>query len=293
MRNWTRSILLSLLLASLCFAPPSKPIRGMQISRTHRLAKNLVGCWLMNEGTGNKLYDLSGYGTTGSFAGGISWTAGKFGSCLTMDGDGDYVDLGTGKFGIDITNQFTVSVWVCINADNPLYTYDNVLKRGTYIHPFVMQYQNKTFRLGVRTTSGTGYATTPTNSVTLGHWHHLALEYNGTDGIFYLDGNYAGTIPRDGETLSVLDGQTTVIGDTANAQADNVMIFNRALSAEEIKALYADPFQMFEEPARQLYAAGGAAAEPERPQIILIGSLTPLTILTASLAFASCKRKAA
>ena len=78
-----------------------------------------------------------------------------------------------------------------------------------------------------------------------------------------------------------------------DGQLDNVNIYDRVLSAEEIKALYADPFQMFEEPARQLYAAGGAAAEPERPQIILIGSLTPLTILTASLAFASCKRKAA
>ena len=57
-----------------------KPILGRGINWGDPLARGLVGYWLMNEGVGNKVYDLSGNGRTGTISGAL-WTAGKFGRC--------------------------------------------------------------------------------------------------------------------------------------------------------------------------------------------------------------------
>jgi hypothetical protein len=44
--------------------PILKPIRGLQLNKSHPLARGLVGCWLLNEGTGHKVFDLSGNSNT-------------------------------------------------------------------------------------------------------------------------------------------------------------------------------------------------------------------------------------
>ena len=45
--------------------PWQKPYRGIQLNRQHPLARGLVGCWLVNEGTGDKVFDYSGNGNNG------------------------------------------------------------------------------------------------------------------------------------------------------------------------------------------------------------------------------------
>ena len=57
-----------LVLPSLLFAQWSgaKPILGEPIDFSHPLARGLVACWLLNEGGGSKVYDLSGNGHTGT-----------------------------------------------------------------------------------------------------------------------------------------------------------------------------------------------------------------------------------
>jgi hypothetical protein len=40
--------------------PLLKPTRGICLNRNHLLSRGLVGLWLFNEGSGNKVFDLSG-----------------------------------------------------------------------------------------------------------------------------------------------------------------------------------------------------------------------------------------
>ena len=86
-----------------------KPPKGAMLNRGHPLALGLVGCWLMNEGGGNIVNDLSGNGNTGVFVGdGVSWSAGKYGPGISLAGSDDYVSLGTNACILGSIPQFTV-----------------------------------------------------------------------------------------------------------------------------------------------------------------------------------------
>jgi len=85
-----------------------KPRLGTPLNKGHRLSKGLVGCWLMNEGCGGEVFDLSGNKNTGTLSGDTAWAAGKHGSCLSFDGNGDYVTLAGRQF----YGQFTISALV-------------------------------------------------------------------------------------------------------------------------------------------------------------------------------------
>ncbi|MBU0598822.1 LamG domain-containing protein, partial [Patescibacteria group bacterium] len=93
-----------------------KPLLGVQLNRSHPLAKGLVGCWVMNEGAGNKIYDLSGNGNDGSFPGGTAnplWKPGRTGPALKFDGVNDYVEKTSFT---QITSAITISAWIYPNT---------------------------------------------------------------------------------------------------------------------------------------------------------------------------------
>ena len=85
--------------------PSQKPFRGMQINRSHPLAKGLVGCWVMNEATGGKVFDLSGNDNNGTITS-ADWVA----DGLDFNGSSDYVvSIDTNDVG-DYSKDFTVSI---------------------------------------------------------------------------------------------------------------------------------------------------------------------------------------
>jgi len=53
--------------------------------------------------------DVSGNGNNGALIGDSKFLDGKIGQSLYLDGDGDYVELGT---GLNFTNDYSVSVWI-------------------------------------------------------------------------------------------------------------------------------------------------------------------------------------
>ena len=53
------------------------------------MTASLIGCWLMNEGSGDRVFDLSGNGNIGTFGSGAArpfWQGGKSGSSVYFDG---------------------------------------------------------------------------------------------------------------------------------------------------------------------------------------------------------------
>ena len=71
-----------------------KPPLGVPANKGHILCPS-SGLWLMNEGTGNIVQDLSGNGNVGTLAGGPVWEGGKFGSAIKFDGSDDVLDFPT------------------------------------------------------------------------------------------------------------------------------------------------------------------------------------------------------
>ncbi len=72
-----------------------KPLLGRQINWAHPLAKGLVGSWVMNEGSGNKVFDLSGNRNEGTLQNMAEndWVPGESGHALDFDGSDDDGDL--------------------------------------------------------------------------------------------------------------------------------------------------------------------------------------------------------
>jgi hypothetical protein len=60
----------------------------------HPLADHLAACWLLNEGAGLAVHDLSGHRYDGSFSGGPSWQPGPFGHVIEFDGNDDWISMG-------------------------------------------------------------------------------------------------------------------------------------------------------------------------------------------------------
>jgi hypothetical protein len=80
-------------------------------------------------------------------------------------------------------------------------------------------------------------------SVKDGKWHLITGTYNGANIILYLDGNQVaitaatGNISDGGEDITI--GNEAFSGNcTVNGLLDDVRIYNRALSASEVKQLY-------------------------------------------------------
>jgi hypothetical protein len=81
-----------------------KPSLGSTINTNHPLAQGLVGCWLFNEQTGNKIYDLS-KDNHGNLINGVVRNPNNFGS-LKFDGTNDYAE-----FGVLQVTRYTLSIW--------------------------------------------------------------------------------------------------------------------------------------------------------------------------------------
>lgn len=74
--------ILILLLCSVAFGQYQKPMLGMQLNPS--LTNGLIGCWVMNEGCGNKVYDST-----------LNSYTGTLGTTLEWVGDGIYYDAST------------------------------------------------------------------------------------------------------------------------------------------------------------------------------------------------------
>jgi len=180
----------------------------------------LIGFWKFDEGGGSVANDSSGNGNSGTISG-TTWTTGKFGNALNFNGSsGNYVNVSV----IKPNGTYSVSAWV----------YKNSITAHQYI-----------FDARTSDTVGTGYL----------YWDYttVTLHYS-SGGASYVDGVTTNILGSGAWHYVVVSGITLnitsnfVIGSryskeiSWNGTIDEVRIYNRALSASEIKDDYkADP----------------------------------------------------
>ncbi|MDD5524482.1 MAG: DUF2341 domain-containing protein, partial [Smithella sp.] len=206
-------------------------------TQTNILAEsNLKGLWKFEENTGTTAIDDSGNSNTGTFKTGLepTWTTGKKGHALSFV-DGHYIELGTSST-LKPSSAITVEFWKKENSlhDAGIYGYISGYGNGVFIgtwdaggYYFCLQGLSCTFFTASRSST---------------EWQHIAATYDGQYKRFYINGikvreeEIVGTIgyPSDGPTLGYHYGGYNIF----EGYIDELKVYNRALTVEEILAQY-------------------------------------------------------
>ena len=226
------------------FAPPSNT--------------GLVGYWSFDDGAGLSATDFSGKNNTGVFPGGTAnptWVNGKRGKALSFDGSNDYVNAGKAA-GLDLTSTFTIAVWVK-SSENSAAKPQGIIVRANYAgfeYGWMLDKDTaNVFHFRGNGSAGTTYTRNDAGAYsdaayTDQNWHHLTGVNTGGKNYLYVDGvlqavSATEVIGSAGGTRPVVIGHRysdlyTTEARTWNGLIDEVRVYNRALSASEVQALY-------------------------------------------------------
>lgn len=148
---------------------------------------------------------------------------------------------------LHIQNNFTLSCWIRVNKKrgvSPVLDYEFLSKWGPSGKGFAsyvlgVNGDNK-FYLGTYRNKNTTVYTD--NKISLEEWHHVAATFDDGLGTLYVDGEYAGSLSNmDTPQVSITDLSFGARPDnlsTFSGQMDDIYIFERTLSEDEIKVLY-------------------------------------------------------
>ncbi len=214
------------------------------------LLDGLVGYWHLDDPAGSATArDSSGWGNDGTLVGippPTAWVAdGPEGRALSVQGQG-YVDVPHSASIDSITSAVTLAAWMYLQGS--VTDYATAISRqiadgfGQHYHLSVNNAQQAILFI---TTPASGQVVlgSANGAVPQNTWVHLAGTYDGTRARLYLNGVEVQNLPASGpfaaETNPVIlsgNGNTAsrAVSELVPGQLDDVMLYRRALSAEEV-----------------------------------------------------------
>ncbi len=221
--------------------------------------EGLVGCWKLDESSGTTASDSSGNGFSGTLYNGAAWTSGgRFDGAVDLDGVNDYIQVSdntTLKY-MGGTDELTLSAWVYVDSTET--TPGFIISKpwngsGEYNYWLAIDSQRRvTFRLSTTTAAGL----TTTNALSANGWHSVVATVDSSKVMtIYVDGamaargthSLAAGIPVTGDSHTPLAiGTIYPYGPgwagypdhySFDGKIDDVRIYDRAITAEEVAAL--------------------------------------------------------
>ena len=247
--------------------PTSKPEWGAMVDASHVLAQGLTNWFALNEGGGNPRDIVSGAG--GMLTGGIGWTASEAGPCLVKNaasaGTSDYFDTGlrlngssgTIVFRVYLTSAYNNSavdmLWGATNTD---YSTEFSCQKYSDGNVYVGWVSSGERRVIVAASA---------DNWTQNQWQTYALAWSSSGSVLYRNGAQIGSATTAAVT-SALSANILLLNRgginnplTSGTKISDWMVYNRALSAGEVAALYAQPYGLFLPPnTRRFYGAARA-----------------------------------
>ncbi|MEK6927925.1 MAG: LamG domain-containing protein, partial [Nanoarchaeota archaeon] len=200
---------------------------------------SLVGYW-RGENNGS---DESGYGNEGHWGATSAYSTGKFGNAFSFGGGAfDYLGIWDVSTYNSLVDNFTISVW---SKGTNLNYYTMVVSKkagnANQLEGFEFYHNGDYEGLDFR---GYGSSFERISLVLDTNWHHYVAVMNNGDVTIYYDGEfktptqeYTGGALSDG-TDDIVIGSRISTQEGVTGLSDELIIFNRSLSLQEIKALY-------------------------------------------------------
>src|SRR5262245_58248240 len=195
-------------------------------------AQVLVGSWTFDEGSGGAAGDGSGNGNTGTLLNGATWTTGKYGTGIQLDGATQEVQVASSP-SLNVTGPgLTLATWI----------FPTAAQSGALMHK-AGHYSLFRYASGAITYADSitwdyatigSYGQTPLNT-----WSHVAVTFDGSAARFYVNGQLVGTAPHTG-TLTA-NSSPLSLGNYAGSRfagiLDETRVYSGALTAAEVSAL--------------------------------------------------------
>src|SRR3989344_1530141 len=230
-----------------------KGSKATVVNKTNKtkITNGLVGYWTFD---GKDIYtttaiDRSGSGNNGTLTNGPVPTIGKIGQALKFDGVDDYVDVPHNST-LEITGSVTISAWINY-LTNTVDSNETFVSKGecyNTICPYELDVQRSS--RFIRFTHNDGSAgqdalATPNDVVSPGVWQHIVAvrDSGAVTRSIYVNGllqvgptAYTKAPTASGDAFRI--GDMDPAAQPFSGQIDDVRIYNRALTADEVYQLY-------------------------------------------------------
>jgi len=181
----------------------------------------------------------------GTVSGALPNDSSKFGMSYKFDGIDDYIQIPySDDFNFSKTNEFTLMTWAKVNSQPAAQAFASFY----YIHYsyyYIFQSYILPSSIGIYVWNSTGSTGCFVSSSNTGNWGFFTFVCNGTHIKLYKNGVLRKTCAFSGSIKSVTPSYKVCIGcrypgdNTFNGTLDEVAIYNRSLSQEEIQNHYA------------------------------------------------------
>ncbi|MFH1239797.1 MAG: LamG domain-containing protein, partial [Candidatus Diapherotrites archaeon] len=230
----------------------------------------------VNDST-NITYDYTDNDNDGTIINGVLWnSSGKYGGAYQFDGVDDYVNLGN-PASLNVSNT-TIVAWYKSNNTGE---YGGIVARSN--QDAELFHNGNTLSIW-STTEGWHHSAT---HITDGNWHHLVGVFSSgvTSGSSqYIDGILDANSPFTWTRWTTAADWNIGLGhpgEYVNGIIDEVMIFNRSLSADEVMMLYNSTYPRFYSEGNQTFKAQNVVAGPDRASVSVEGEALNGSALSA------------
>ena len=208
------------------------------------LSSGLVAAYAFNEGGGTTTSDASGNGNTGQVSGASWLAAGRYGKALNFNGTSSKVTIADSA-SLHLSSAMTLEAWIQPSViDN---TWRDVIYKGWNV--YFLEVNSDQGSLPIRPAEnlsvGGNNSTYGPAPLAAGQWAHLAVTYNGAQIVLYVNGVAISTKAQTGNIVASNNplqiGGDYDFGQYFNGIIDEVRVYNRALTAAEIRADMATP----------------------------------------------------
>lgn len=207
----------------------------------------LVGHWKLDETSGTSAADSTLNLNDGTYTGGVTLNAagpysGSGAVAAQFDGNDDYVSI-PDDATLKPTSALSITGWVRGNNWNTGSFVNIILRKGEG-NPNNYQLAIADGQVALYLDENDNQGTRSSTTLNTDQWYHVAATWDGTQVKIYVDGTLETTQSRTG-TIST-DTRLVYLGgrngtDLFDGRLDDVRLYNRALSPEEITAMQAPP----------------------------------------------------
>jgi hypothetical protein len=244
------SLLAFALLLSSCTEPSDQTLISVTTiptsttTQVDTISPNLVTMWHMDEGTGNIIFNATTNQSDG-FINGATWVTGKRGSALSFNGEDNWVMVSP-SFILHQSTDASISLWInpADALHRPIFWTRSDNSDTDRFHLFFGWDDQP--RLGIDYRSPTGELHDFVGiDVPFNQWTHIAITRSGNDYYFYRNGQLVDQVTDTNPDLPAYEGSWFIGrresgGSFYKGLLDEIAIYDRALSPEEILSVYSE-----------------------------------------------------